>query len=109
MNISVIIPVYNEEKTIQKTVRKIIKQEILIHEIIIVDDNSSDDTKNKINEISKEYNIIKSFESNEGKGSAIKKGIEMVTGDIVIFQDADLEYNLRITKLLPHLKRRMRR
>ena len=39
MNISVIIPVYNEEKTIQKVVRKIIKQEILIHEIIIVDDN----------------------------------------------------------------------
>ena len=79
MNISVIIPVYNEEKTIQKVVRKIIKQEILIHEIIIVDDNSSDDTKNKINEISSEYNIIKSFfkETNEGKGSAIKKGIEM--------------------------------
>ena len=51
MNISVIIPVYNEEKTIQKVVRKIIKQEILIHEIIIVDDNSSDDTNRPNNKV----------------------------------------------------------
>ena len=58
------------------------------------------------------HKIVKSFlkNQNEGKGSAIKKGIEMVTGDIVIFQDADLEYNPEdYKKLIPHLKRQMRR
>ena len=77
MNISVIIPVYNEEKTIQKVVRKIIKQEIFKYEIIIVDDNSSDDTKNKINEISTEYNIIKSFLKNLTKVKVVQSKKEL--------------------------------
>ena len=102
MKISVIIPVFNEEKTILKIVEKILNQDEPIHEIIIIDDGSSDGTKTKVEEISLKHKIVKYHfkDQNEGKGSAIKKGIKLITGDIVIFQDADLEYNPKDYKKL---------
>lgn len=90
MRISVIIPVYNEEKTIEKVITKI-KEVPIEKEIIVVDDGSCDRTR----EILKNIEGIKKifFDKNQGKGSAIRAGLKLASGDIVIIQDADLEYN----------------
>ena len=96
MKISVIIPCYNEEQTILKVIRSV--QESLKedeYEIIIVDDASIDDSKKLIEKYSRnDRNIeIISHEHNSGKGSAIRTGFNSATGDLVVIQDADLEYD----------------
>ncbi len=98
--ISIIIPVYNEEKTITKILDVLIKINLgLKKELIIVDDGSKDNSKKNIENYIKKHkkisNIVFRFLSkkNGGKGSAIKEGFSLVTGDIITIQDADLEYN----------------
>ncbi len=95
INLSVIIPCYNEEKTILFIVEKIKKIKNLSIEIIIVDDCSTDSTSDALKNISQVYPDIKIIrhEHNSGKGSAIQSGIKLVTGNIVLIQDADLEYD----------------
>ena len=95
INLSVIIPCYNEEKTIFLIVEKIKKIKNLTIEIIIVDDCSTDSTSDVLKNISQVYPDIKIIrhEHNSGKGSAIQSGIKLVTGNIVLIQDADLEYD----------------
>ncbi|MFH0924656.1 MAG: glycosyltransferase family 2 protein, partial [bacterium] len=91
--LSIIIPVYNEKKTITEIIQKI-KQVELNKEIIIIDDCSSDGTREIIKNDIQGDDIVKVFhKKNLGKGAAIRSGLKKVTGDIVIFQDADLEYN----------------
>ena len=92
INLSVIIPCYNEEKTILLVVEKIKKIKNLTIEIIIVDDCSTDSTSDVLKNISQVYPDIKiiKHEHNSGKGSAIQSGIKLVTGNIVLIQDADL-------------------
>ncbi|MBI4811764.1 MAG: glycosyltransferase family 2 protein [Ignavibacteriales bacterium] len=92
MKLSVIIPVYNEEQTLSRLLDKVLKVNVE-KEIIIVDDYSKDNSRSIIKEYSKLPNVKSIYhERNYGKGKAIRSGIEHVTGDIVIIQDADLEY-----------------
>ena len=94
MKLSVIVPVYNEEKTIREILAKINSVQLSIDkEIIIVDDFSTDSTREILRNI-KDKNIRTFYhEKNSGKGYSIRTGLQHITGDIIIIQDADLEYN----------------
>ena len=94
MRLSIVIPVYNEADTILKVVKNIKNSKIdLEKEIIIVDDGSADETFKIIESIKDDMIKIYRHEKNQGKGAALKTGFSHASGDIVIIQDADLEYD----------------
>jgi glycosyltransferase involved in cell wall biosynthesis len=99
MKLSVIIPVYNEKETIETILRRVleVKMEEMGKEVIVVDDGSRDGTVEILQRIAKEWappNLKIYFHSqNQGKGAAIGTALTHVSGDIVIIQDADLEYH----------------
>ena len=95
MKLSIIIPCYNEESTIEEILNKVIKFKLCEKEIIVIDDCSVDNSYEIIKKMSLIHNEIKHFylKKNLGKGGAIRCGIKEATGDIILIQDADLEYD----------------
>lgn len=94
MKISVVIPCYNELKTIREIVNKIAKNKVYDTEIIIVDDFSTDGTRNILkDDLNNLIDLLILNEKNFGKGYSVRKGIESAKGDIILIQDADLEYD----------------
>jgi len=91
--LSVVMPVFNEENTLEKIVKRV--QAVPVEkEIIIVDDGSSDGTREILKKLALQDNIkVFLHKKNKGKGAALSTGLKHVSGDYVIFQDADLEYH----------------
>lgn len=95
LKLSVIIPVYNEEKTIGAVIGSVQKAALngIKKEIIVVDDFSTDGTRKILLGLKGSNLKIFFHQKNQGKGTAIRTGLKHVTGDIILIQDADLEYN----------------
>ena len=92
MKLSIVIPVYNEEKTVLALINRVLEQGFDM-ELVVVDDGSKDSTREVLKTITDERVRIFYQDVNQGKGAALRRGFKEATGDIVLIQDADLEYD----------------
>ncbi len=96
LRLSVVVPVYNERDTIEEVIRRI-RQHVCGIQIVVVDDASNDGTSDVLARLAADSNegdlAVIQHERNQGKGAALRTGFEHVTGDVVLIQDADLEYD----------------
>ncbi len=95
MRLSIIMPAFNEEKTIAKVLQALIQELPKVYEIIVVDDGSTDQTAKIAETLGQQYSQIKLIRQpkNQGKTAALRTGFAASTGEIVLVQDADMEYD----------------
>ena len=91
--LSVVMPVYNERATIEEMIARVAGVPGIRMELIVVDDGSKDGTSEVLPELQKRYGFKLLQKENGGKGSALRLGFKQVTGDLVVIQDADMEYS----------------
>ena len=106
--ISILIPSFNEEKTILNVLNRISKtiDPSINYEVVIINDGSTDNTLELLEQNKNLYNQLITYERNYGKGNAVKKGLELSKGKYVFFQDADLEYDpIDINKFIKLINR----
>lgn len=94
-SVTILVPAYNEEKTILQVLQRVHEQVVpgITFEIIIIDDGSRDATIKLLEQNPKLYTQLIRLPKNGGKGAAVKAGLAAATGDYILFQDADLEYD----------------
>tara|TARA_B100000886_G_scaffold330941_1_gene281931 strand:+ start:2263 stop:3021 length:759 start_codon:yes stop_codon:yes gene_type:complete len=101
MKISVLIPIFNEKDYVINILEKVNdKKKNFNLEIIVIDDGSTDSTKKILEDYKNLYDFLISYQQNKGKGYALREGFKKCTGDIILIQDADLEYDPEDYKIL---------
>ncbi len=94
--LTIIVPVFNERNTVGEAIRRVREASLTIErEIVIIDDGSVDGTLDIVRRLSDSTVRVVSFPDNRGKGAAVRRGIEEAKGDLIVVQDADLEYDPR--------------
>jgi glycosyltransferase involved in cell wall biosynthesis len=94
--VSIVIPCYNEVATLEKAIDAALKAPVGSKEVIVVDDGSTDGTSELIrNKLEQRVTRVIFHEKNQGKGAALRSGFAVASGDVVLVQDADLEYDPR--------------
>ena len=95
LSVSILVPAFNEERTIADVLQRVLSLEVNLREVVVVDDGSTDSTAEIVHEVAEQDSRVRfhQLKHNQGKTAAIRRALELAKGDIVVVQDADLEYD----------------